>query len=274
MPPSKNNDDGTEVTKPDQRYDDDYWIEKSSKESIDLMKCFKVEFNEFLGEYDLNYRKVFIGLKKGDKANNFVYFTPQKKHVVVSLVIDKTKSIDNRLKVSKLEQLSYDEQFNTYKIRLNENDLSEKRDILNFLVKTAFENNDTIQKEYWIEKSSEESMDLMKRFKSTFAEYIGDYDLRYRKAHIGLSKDGSANNFVFFTPQKNGVVVWFVIDKTEEIDVFLEKTDLDQLSYDKYLKTYKIKISKKDLSKNRDALNFMVKTAYENNRYHQNDETE
>ena len=245
------------------------WIERSSKESMELMKQFKTVFAEYLGEYDLKYNKVFIGLCKNDTANNFVAFTPQKRDLIVSFAMEKTKGIDNKLKKSGLPQLSYDERLKIYRIKIVENDLNEKRDVLNFLVKTAYENNDIIQKRYWIERSSEESMDLMKRFKSTFVEYIGEYDLKYKKAYIGLSKDGSANNFVYFTPQKNDLVVYFAIDKSEDIDKMLDKSNLLQLAYDEQFRTYKVKIVKKDLTKSRDVLNFLVKTAYENNRHHQ-----
>jgi len=128
---------------------------------------------------------------------------------------------------------------------------------------------DKYNEDYWIERSSKESMDLMNRFKATFPENLGEYDLRYNKVFIGLSKNNKANNFVWFAPQKNDLVICFVIDKTEDIDNTLDKSGLPQLTYDKQFRTYKIKIRENDLKDNRDILNFLVKTAYDNNKQHQ-----
>ena len=123
--------------------------------------------------------------------------------------------------------------------------------------------------DYWIEKTSKESMDLVKRFKEIFSEYLGEYDLHYTNTQIGLRKNNTTNNFVFFTPQKREVVIWIKIDKTEDIDRVLDESGLSQLAYDRQIKTYKIRFSEKDLTENIDILKFLVKTAYENNKYHQ-----
>ena len=116
--------------------------------------------------------------------------------------------------------------------------------------------------EYWLNNSSKESMDLVKQFKETFAKYLIEYALTYKKIYIGLVKSNIANNFMTFTPRKKVVIVRFKLDKTADIDDQLENSGL-QWSYGNDYGMYKIWIREKDLTENKDILHLLVKNAYE-----------
>lgn len=44
-----------------------------------------------IGEYKFKYNKHYIGLENNGIANNFVYFHPAKKSVVLNIRLDKTQ---------------------------------------------------------------------------------------------------------------------------------------------------------------------------------------
>lgn len=121
---------------------------------------------------------------------------------------------------------------------------------------------DPTDEEYWLKKSSKESMSLLNRFKEKFADYLGDYNLKYNKVYIGLAKDNMANNFVSFTPQRQNVVVSFRTNRSDEIDNKLN--NFFQSTYDTYYRSYRIWITEKNLTENKELLSLLVKSAYDN----------
>ena len=123
---------------------------------------------------------------------------------------------------------------------------------------------ETTDEAYWLKKRPKQMIDLVKKFKETFAEYMNEYDLTFRRAFLGLAKNNVANNFIYFTPRKQNVVISFRVDKTEDIDEKLEGSNLSQLAYDNPFRSYKIKITEKDLTENREILELLVKNAYDN----------
>ena len=133
----------------------------------------------------------------------------------------------------------------------------------------SFEEDNKIQeptdRDYWLKKSSKESMELFDQFIKMYEEYIGknNYIPKYNKVYIGLGKDSIANNYIYFTPQKKGVIVFFKIDQADDIDNKIEESGLRQLAYDEYYRTYKIKMRREDFTDNKKVLDFLVKTAYD-----------
>ena len=123
--------------------------------------------------------------------------------------------------------------------------------------------------QYWLKKSSIESMDLVKLFKEEIlVEYLNEYKLKYNKVYIGLAKDNIANNFITFTPQKQAVNISFKLDRTRDIDAKLDESNLaSQWSYTKSYRNYNIKIRNQDLTKeNKAILQLLGKYAYDENK--------
>ena len=76
---------------------------------------------------------------KNGLAENFILFTPRKKSVTLSLKIAHEREIDEELLASDLEVLAYDNQFNNYKISVNQSDLGKEKELILKLMKRAFE---------------------------------------------------------------------------------------------------------------------------------------
>jgi hypothetical protein len=75
-------------------------------------------------EYSLKFNKHYIGLAKNNIANNFISFIPRKSAVLIHLKLERTEEIDEIIENSDLDSLAYDKQWNQYRIRVKESDLS------------------------------------------------------------------------------------------------------------------------------------------------------
>lgn len=119
--------------------DKEYWEKKATKESLKLTEAIMSSLNEITSEYSLNYRKHYIGLAKNNIANNFISFVPKKESVVLLIKLEKTDEIDNIVEGSDLDELAYDKQWNQYRFRIKQSDLTTNIDVLKDLVNRAKE---------------------------------------------------------------------------------------------------------------------------------------
>lgn len=124
---------------PQEPTNEEFWIKKSSKENVHLVKQFVEEFKDFFVDTELKYNKWYIGLQKNNKVYNFVTFEPGKKGLILTFWIAKSEQIDDKLEASSLSQLTYDRYFTRYRVRVKAKDLIENRDILYDLTKEANE---------------------------------------------------------------------------------------------------------------------------------------
>jgi len=116
-----------------------FWEKKSGNFSLKLTdELFKLTERIAPG-YSLKYNKPYIGLAKNGIAENFIFFTPRKKTVTLALKIAHEREIDEELLASDLEVLAYDNQYNNYKICVNQSDLKKEKALILKLMKRAFE---------------------------------------------------------------------------------------------------------------------------------------
>ncbi len=92
----------------------------------DLLKLV----NEVEPKATLKYNKHYIGLGVDGTPLNFVTFTPRKAHVIMSIRLPKTKEYDEQLEETGIETLSYDSQWNQYRVRIDSTLESKQRDVL------------------------------------------------------------------------------------------------------------------------------------------------
>jgi hypothetical protein len=111
-------DSGSEPT------DQVYWEKKATKESLKLTDKIMTSLAEVTAEYSLKFNKHYIGLAKNSIANNFISFVPRKSAVLIHLKLERTEEIDEIIENSDLDSLAYDQQWNQYRIRVKESDLS------------------------------------------------------------------------------------------------------------------------------------------------------
>ena len=65
-------------------YTREYWLKKSSTASVELVEKFFKILQEFADDLRLTYKKHFIGIAVGNRAENFLYFNPKQDFVRVT----------------------------------------------------------------------------------------------------------------------------------------------------------------------------------------------
>lgn len=114
-----------------------YWEKKATKDSLKLTEKLMKTFDEITSEYTLKYNKHYIGLAKNNIANNFISFVPRKSAVILNFKLEKTEEIDQVISSSDLDALSYDKQWNQYRLRIKDNDLVNSLEVIKDLTLRA-----------------------------------------------------------------------------------------------------------------------------------------
>jgi len=114
---------------------------------------------------------------------------------------------------------------------------------------------------YW--ETNKSTQKVMKNVDEIFAsvkEYIGNYELKYNKFYIGITKDGIAKNFIHFKPRKNYLYFGFKNIDPEHNNM-LDETGLEY-SYKPYWKELDVRIeSFAEYNKHKEVLDRFVKMA-------------
>ncbi len=116
-----------------------YWEKRGSKDTVKLTDKILSYIEEFVEGYNLKYNKHYIGLTQNDVAKNFVTFTPRRETLQISFKIKRNETTDKFLNESELDQLAYDNQWSQYRIRVKQNDITDSKDKIMELLKTAYE---------------------------------------------------------------------------------------------------------------------------------------
>lgn len=116
-----------------------FWEGKATKESLKLTDRIFEKLGDITAGYKLKFNKHYIGLEKNNIANNFISFVPRKSAVLIHIKLEKSDEIDQMLTMSDLDALAYDGQWGMYRLRLKENDLADRFDIIKKLVEKSKE---------------------------------------------------------------------------------------------------------------------------------------
>ena len=111
----------------------------------------------------------------------------------------------------------------------------------------ARENVET-NREYWENRSSPEMLGYVDHLHKLVTGFAPDYDLKYNKFYIGLSKRGKVQNFVAFKPQKNAIRIEIGMEISKENIEKLESAGLEVNAYVPHWKQQSFKVQAKDIS--------------------------
>jgi hypothetical protein len=115
---------------------------------------------------------------------------------------------------------------------------------------------------YWEKRSTPKTVALADELVLMINEFTSGYELKYNKFYIGLAKDGQPDNFAIFRPKKSNITMEIRLEQTDETDKLIEDAELDLMEYDNKWNRYRIKISKQDLTKNKELIINLLKMAY------------
>jgi hypothetical protein len=115
-----------------------FWIKQSSNEVLALADQLLEMVKSFDPKFALKYNKFYIGLAKDGMPTNFVTFLPRRDWMLVAPRIEKSDEIQEKLKLSGLDTMSYDSREGRYRIRLTNEDLKTNEALLRELLKVAY----------------------------------------------------------------------------------------------------------------------------------------
>ncbi|MEI6352583.1 MAG: hypothetical protein WCO35_01475 [Candidatus Nomurabacteria bacterium] len=117
-------------------------------------------------------------------------------------------------------------------------------------------------KNYWIKRASERTVSFADDMLNLIKTFDERYELKFNKFYIGLAKNGIANNFVDFVPQKNAMILDLKSDFSEDLKNQMLEDGLDYFNYDRW-QNYKIRITEDDFKNKRETLIKYLKIAYD-----------
>lgn len=123
------------------------------------------------------------------------------------------------------------------------------------------EGGEAVDRGYWEQKASFESLKLVDQLVLRICEIEPGMEAKYNKHYIGLASHGLARNFVSFTPRKRHVIAAFKISEDETLTSDLGESGLDMLPYDSQWHNYRARLTDTDLEKNGEELDRLIRVA-------------
>jgi len=120
----------------------DYWIERGTEKTVKMADDLLSIINEFCSGYELKYNKFYIGLSKDGQPNNFAVFRPRKKGVNLEIKLPYSDETQNKIVENDIDDIGYMKRWGVYRMRLDENDLVNKRELLRGLLSQAYKNSE------------------------------------------------------------------------------------------------------------------------------------
>jgi hypothetical protein len=120
--------------------DRNYWINRGTSTTVKMADELLGFINDFADGVELKYNKFYIGLAKDRQPFNFAVFRPRKSGIQVDIKLPLTDDIQRELDASGLDDMGYDKKYGNYRLKLDKNDLHEKKPFIQALLKQAYEN--------------------------------------------------------------------------------------------------------------------------------------
>lgn len=132
---------GTEQEDAGETVDRSYWESKASTASLQIMDRVVAMIREIAPGASPKFNKHTIGLTFDGHVRNFVEFHPRKSSFVLArFKIPQNESTTTRLDESEIAVASYDSSFGYYQVKVRQNDLDERHDLLLSLIDEAHSN--------------------------------------------------------------------------------------------------------------------------------------
>lgn len=125
---------------------------------------------------------------------------------------------------------------------------------------------ETVDRDYWLKRSSSEIMKLSDDFLSIVKSISPNFDYKYNKAYVGLATDGYVNNFVTVGPRRKHIIVTIKMTKSDEIKSQIEESGLDFLDYSAW-GAYRVRVTKEDFKENKEFLTQLIQKSWEENNF-------
>ena len=116
-------------------------------------------------------------------------------------------------------------------------------------------------REYWEQRGSKKTVADVDSLLELVHQIDPSLELKYNKFYIGLARDGVADNFVRFRPQKKKVRVEIRLPRDESVDAELENREINYL--DHRSNRYRLALSHEEVAEKREFLLELFRKAHE-----------
>jgi len=118
--------------------DRNYWEDKGSELSLGLVdECLEL-VKEIDSSLALTYNKYYIGLRQGNRANNFVIFKAKKKFLRVEVRVEELDALREELKSADIEVIGIDKRWRRVRLIINRGEIPTHRDALKSVFLRAY----------------------------------------------------------------------------------------------------------------------------------------
>lgn len=126
-----------------ERVDKAYWEARATKQTVSLANNIVEMINEHILPEDIkaepSYNKPYIGIWIEGRACNFAIMRPQKKGMRLEIKLPKSLEVDSILENTNLDVLDYEPRWQSYRIKLEQNDLKDHSEAIIHLLKQAYD---------------------------------------------------------------------------------------------------------------------------------------
>lgn len=106
--------------------DRSYW--ETRGETLEIAHFILSLINSDQNSYSLNYTKSYIGIKNKGQKNIIVFFNRQN-GAIVSIRLSQTDDVDTIINDANIETMSYDWNWNSYRLKIYKSDLSDEKKV-------------------------------------------------------------------------------------------------------------------------------------------------
>jgi predicted transport protein len=115
---------------------------------------------------------------------------------------------------------------------------------------------------YWEDRGTKETVAMADELLEIVRTFDPQVELKYNKFYIGLARNGQADNYATFRPQKNALRLEVKLPRSEETEAELVTMGLDLMDYDGKWGKYRIRLVRGDVKKHSDFLkSFLLKAS-------------
>jgi hypothetical protein len=126
-----------EEDEPGQETDRAYWAQKSAPATLKMADQLLEMINDLGPGLSLKYTKYYIGLQRDGVPDNFITFSPRKKHLIMEARIERTEELDARVEESGITTIAYDKRWKKYRFQLMPGDLKTHSQLLQDVIRMA-----------------------------------------------------------------------------------------------------------------------------------------
>ena len=122
--------------------------------------------------------------------------------------------------------------------------------------------NEVTDRAYWESRANRKVLAMVDNMLNMIHVVDPGVQLNYNKSHIGLAREGRANNYVNFHPRKRALNVTFRTSRAQDLDEMIENSGLDLIRFHQHSNRYRLRVPEGEFENEKELLGEFVRRAY------------